>query len=199
MKTHSSLPVFVALTWLALIACSAPSGAATPTRTARTPTPSPIPIATAVIYVDSNRQPVWPTPPASCSTSAVASERPDLGPTLGEFPLWLASRALPVIPWRNELVRTVWVVDRSASGDLALSGHQVDGPGTVRFIREGGQRPSEQIVIQSAGSVGAQSTAPAATRYADVQIQLSFSQPGCYELRARLADLSRTFTVYAYN
>src|SRR5436309_1208630 len=134
MKTFSSLPVLMMLTSLALVACSAPSGAATPTRTARTPTPSPIPIATAVIYVDSNRQPVWPTPPASCSTSAVASERPDLGPTLGEFPLWLARRSLPVIPWRNELVRTVWVVDRAASGDLALSGHQVDGPGTVRFI-----------------------------------------------------------------
>jgi hypothetical protein len=84
-------------------------------------------------------------------------------------------------------------------GDLALAGHQLDGPGTVRFIREGSQRPSEQLVVQSAGSVGAQSTAPTAARYADVQVLLSFSQPGCYELRARLVDLTRTFIVYAYN
>ncbi len=182
-----------------LVACTSPSRAASSTRTAPTPTATAIPIPTAVIQVDMNRQPVWPTPPASCPTSMPASERPDLGPTVGEFPLWLASKALPVIPWRNELVPTVWVVDRSVAGDLMLSGHQVDGPGSVRFIREGSQHASQQLVVQSVGSVGAQSTASTAAHYADIQVLLSFSQPGCYELRSRLTDLTRIFTVYTYN
>src|SRR5437762_2813902 len=70
------------------------------TRAARTAaaasTPTAIPrLVTAVIFADpASGRPVFPTPPPSCAVSATNAERPDLGPTIGEPPLWMASPAL---------------------------------------------------------------------------------------------------------
>lgn len=118
---------------------------------------------------------------------------------MGTFPIWLASRPLPVLPWRSELVRSVWVVDRGVSGDLVLTGRQTDGPGVAQFIRQGGEHATEQLVVVSAPRVGLTTSSATAERYADIPVYLVLPQPGCYEFRARLGEHLQTFTVYAYN
>lgn len=176
------------------------SGPAFSNQAARQPRVTVTPIATAPIFVNpTSRQPVWPTPPVWCRTSSLVGQRPDLGPTMGEFPVWLASRVLPVVPYRNELVRTVWVVDRSVAGDLVLSGRQTDGPTAPEFIREGGSSPTSQLIVTSAPRVGSQTGSPTAARYADISVYLSVPQPGCYELTARIGEYSQAYTVYVYN
>src|SRR5207247_2174591 len=121
-----------------------------PRVTAAPSRPTGTPIPTAPIFVNQDRQPVWPTPPVWCRVSATGDTRPDLAPTMGTFPVWLAARPLPVLPWRNELVRTIWVVDRSVTGDLVLSGRQTDGPSATQFLREGSGGATSQLIISSA-------------------------------------------------
>lgn len=177
------------------------------TRAARTaaaqPSPTPLPhFPTAIVYADPvTRRPVWPTPPPACAVSPATNERPDLGPTIatiGEAPISMASTVLPVIPWRNEFIRSVWVIDRSADGELILSGRRTDGEGIAQFIRQGGQRPTEQVRIPDAARFGP-TTTPTGARYADHQIYLVLSSPGCWEFTAKLGDVSRTLTVWVYN
>lgn len=191
-----------------VVACnrSGPATAANPTaqpfrnQPTRVPQFTLTPVATAPIFVNpQSRQPVWPTPPVWCRTSSVADQRPDLGPTLGQFPVWLASRALPVIPYRNELVRTVWVVDRSVSGDLVLSGRQTDGPAAPQFIREGSSAPTPQLIVSAAPRIGQTTGSETAGKYADIGVYLSVPQPGCYEITARIGEHTQAYTVYVYN
>lgn len=176
------------------------------TRAARTAaaigSPTPIPrLPTATIFLDpATGRPVWPTPPATCAVSLTGSERSDLGPTIGETPLWMASQVLPIVPWRNEFVRSVWVVDRAAEGDLILAGRRTDGPGVAQFVRPGGERATEQLRIASAGRVGSPTASATAARYADNQVYIVLPSPGCWELTARLgSEITRTFTFYVYN
>jgi hypothetical protein len=118
---------------------------------------------------------------------------------MGESPLWMASQVLPVVPWRNDFVRSVWVVERAAEGDLILAGRRTDGPGAAQFVRPGGERATEQLRITSAGRVGSPDASPAAARYADNQVFIVLPSPGCWELTARLGSaVSRTFTFYVY-
>src|SRR3954454_11850876 len=88
---------------------AADTGTPTPrTRAAQTAaaigTPTLLPrFPTGVVYLDpANGQPVWPMPPAGWSVSPASNQRPDLGVTIGESPIWMAATALPIIPWRNE-------------------------------------------------------------------------------------------------
>jgi len=205
----------VAFSALLLAACTAQgadlasgaSGTATPsTRAARTAaargTETPIPrFPTAQVLLDRDSgRPIWPTPPPTCSVSPAGNERPDLGPTIGEAPILLASQALPVIPWRNDFVRVVWVVDRALDGDLILSGRRTDGEGTVRFIRQGGERATEQLHVPSAGRIGAANAqSPETARYADIQVRLALPAPGCYELQARLGEVQRAYVIHVYS
>jgi hypothetical protein len=118
---------------------------------------------------------------------------------MGQFPIWFASRALPVLPYRNELVRMVWVVDRSVSGDLVISGRQTDGPASPQFIREGSSSPTPQLIVTSAPRVGSTSGSETASKYADIGVYLSVPQPGCYEITARLGEHTQSSTIYIYN
>jgi hypothetical protein len=132
--------------------------------------------------------------------SAINVERPDLGPTIGESPLWMASQVLPVVPWRNEFIRSVWVVERSAEGDLILSGRRTDGTGTAQFVRPGGERATEQLRVTAAGRVGSPTASPTAARYADNQVYIVLPSTGCWEVTARLgSEMTRIFTFYVYN
>src|SRR5207249_4831688 len=94
---------------LSVAGCAAPTGSSTDqrsttptpvTRAARTAaavsSPTPIPrLPTAVIFADqATGRAVFPTPPPDCAVSAIGSERTDLGPTMGESPLWMASQVL---------------------------------------------------------------------------------------------------------
>jgi hypothetical protein len=199
---------------LTLVAC-APTGTATPaatelptpgTRAARTQAAlanaTAIPrFPTAAVLVDAiTNRPIWPTPLAGCDVSTAGDLRPDLGPTIGEGPLWLASVALPVVPWRNELLRAIMLVDRNAEGELVLSGRGTGDEGAIRFLRPGGERPTEQLHVQSAARIGAATESPTAARYADIPLFLQLPKPGCYTLMARIGqNVQRTFTIEVYN
>jgi hypothetical protein len=175
------------------------------TRAARTAAaqtePTGIPrLPTAVIFSDSAGRPVFPTPPPACAVSAVNSERPDLGPTIGEAPLWMASRWLPVIPWQNDFIRSILVVERGNDSDLILTARRVDGAGSAQFLRPGGERATEQLRISSAGRTGSPDASPTAERYADNPVFIVPPAPGCYEITARLGPaVTRTMTIYVYN
>jgi hypothetical protein len=211
--THSVLMAFLGIVTVLMSSCSRGPGSAsdqpgTPTpgtRAAQTAaaraSPTPMPrFPTAVIYSDpATGRPVWPTPPPICRVSAAGNERPDLGPSIGTGPIWVASTALPVIPWRNEFIRSVWVVDRAAEGDLTLSGRRTDGDGVARFVSQGAQSATEQLRIPSASRYGPTTGSPTAARYADHQVHLVLPSPGCWEFTARLGQETSTFTVFVYN
>ena len=176
------------------------------TRAARTAaaqaSPTPIPrLPTGVTFSDpATGRLVYATPPPTCPVSPVGAERPDLGPTIGESPIWMASRVLPALPWQNEFIRSVWVVERGTEGDLILAGRRTDGPGAAQFIRPGGERATEQLRIASAGRVGSADASPAAARYADNPVFIVLPSPGCWEVTARLGTgVTRTLTFYVYN
>ncbi|MPZ14090.1 MAG: hypothetical protein GEU73_06640 [Chloroflexi bacterium] len=175
------------------------------TRAARTAlalgTPTPLPVhPTAVIYADPvTGTPVWPTPPASCPVSGVGSERPDLGPSIGERPIWLAGTVLPVIPWRNEFLRAVFIVERGTEGELVVTGRRVDGDEVMRFIRPSAESVTDQLRVMAAGLVGAPTESPLAAGYADHQVFLVVPSPGCWELSARVGEHTRTLTIHIYN
>jgi hypothetical protein len=177
-----------------------PGTRAAQTAAARVPPTSLPRFPTAIIYSDpASGRPVWPTPPATCPVTAAGTERPDLGPTMGTGPIWLASTALPIVPWRNEFIRAVWVVDRSAEGDLTLSGRRTDGEGVARFLNQGAQSATEQLRIPSASRHGPTTGSPTAARYADHQVHLVLPSPGCWEFTSRLGQETSTFTVFVYN
>lgn len=198
---------------LGLIACgrpqsgpsSAQASAPTPqTRAARTaaarasPTPSAHP-PTAIIYVDASGTPVWPTPPPTCAVSPSSGMRPDLGPTIGEAPVWMASVALPVVPWRNELIRTHWVVEAGTAGDLTVSGRRTDGDGTARFIRQGGEGISEQLRVAAAGAPRPSRSPGDARPYVEYPVYMVLPGPGCWELTARIGEITRTMRIFVYS
>jgi len=104
------------------------------------------------------------------------------------------------VPWQNDFVRSVWVVERGIENDLILSARRTDGPGAAQFVRPGGERAAEQLRITSAGRVGSPDASPAAARYADNPVFIVLPSPGCWEITARLgAAITRTMTVYVYN
>ena len=210
----SSVILLLTTVWLATACAASAGGSSDPrsltptpvTRAARTSaaiaSPTPIPrLPTAVIFADpASGRPVFPTPPPSCAVDATSSERPDLGPTMGEPPIWMASQVLPVIPWRNDFIRSVWVVERGTEGDLVLSGRRTDGPGSAQFVRPGNERATDQLRITSAGRVGSPDNSPTAARYADNQVLIVLPAPGCWQIMARLGSaVSRTFTFYVYS
>ena len=198
---------------LALVLGCGPPGAnpaqpTTPTpvtRAARTAAALAVPSRTAIfptaqVLIDGTTgRPIWPTPPADCDVSPSANERPDLGPTIGSSPIWMASSALPVMPWRNEFFRAVWVVERVVEGDLTLSGRQVNGTAPIGFLRQGGERRTEQLRVPSVATVSVGSDSPHAARYADLPLYLDIPSPGCWEISARLGELTREFRFYIYN
>ena len=40
---------------------------------------------------------------------------------------------------------------------------------------------------------------PTAAQYADIPVFLELSSPGCWEFKARVGSVERTFTVHVYN
>jgi hypothetical protein len=215
---RSASLVILARWWpcvLGLITFLGCSGAAQTAAEAQTPTPvtraartsaalaapsrtSVFPTAQVMIDGTTGR-PIWPTPPADCGASSAVNERPDLGPTIGSSPIWMASTVLPVIPWRNEFLRAVWVVERTVEGDLTLSGRRVDGTGAIGFLRQGGERRTEQLRIPMVARVNASSESPTAARYADIPLYLDIPTPGCWEVSARIGELTREFRFYIYS
>ncbi len=198
---------------LVLTACSSPQSGP-PTASANVPTPqtraartaaargTPSAIAhlpTAIIYVDAAGTPVWPTPPPACATTATTNLRPELGPTVGESPVWVTSAALPVVPWRNELIRTRWLIESGAPGDLIISGRRTDGDGTARFIRQGAEGVSEQLRVPSAGAPRSGRPGEEARPYVDYPVLLVLPAPGCWELTARIGENSRTMRIFVYS
>ncbi len=197
----------------ALVACSASDSQPTSAQ-ASAPSPqtraarnaaargSPTPVShppTAIIYVDQSGTPVWPTPPPSCTVSATSNLRPELGPTIGEAPIWMTSAALPVVPWRSEFIRTRWLVESGAEGDLTVSGRRTDGDGTARFIRQGAEGMGEQLRVASAG-VPRPSRAPEEARpYVEYPVILVLPGPGCWELTARIGETTRTMRIFVYS
>jgi hypothetical protein len=197
---------------LAVVACNRPQSDATAaqasaptpqTRAARTAAArnASTPLAhlpTAIIYVDAAGTPVWPTPPPACATSTATVLRADLGPTIGEAPIWVSSVALPIVPWRNEFIRTHWLVESGAPGDLTIAGRRVDGDGTARFIRQGAEGVSEQLRVASAGAPRPGRAGDEARPFVDYAVYLVLPGPGCWELTARIGEASRTMRIFVY-
>lgn len=158
----------------------------------------PHPHPTAVIYVDPQGTPIWPTPPPSCAVSPVTRVRSDLVPAIGEAPIWMSSPILPVLPWRNDLIRTIWLVQTGAPGDLIVSGQRLEGGEVARFIREGGEGISEELLLEAAGTPRPGRRSDEVRPYRQHTVYLVLSGPGCWELAARLGPVQRTLRFYVY-
>jgi hypothetical protein len=103
------------------------------------------------------------------------------------------------VPWRNEFIRTIWLVQGGVEGDLAISGRRLDGDGAARFIRQGGEGISDQLRIASAGAPRAGRPGDEDHPFAEHAVFLVLPGPGCWELAARLGDISRTMRLYVYS
>jgi hypothetical protein len=110
----------------------------------------------------------------------------------------MASPVLPVVPWRNEFIRTIWLVQTGVDGDLVVSGRRLGADGAARFIRQGGEGVSDQLRIASAGTPRAGRTPGDVRPYGEHAVFLVLPSPGCWELTARIGDISRTMWIYVY-
>jgi len=65
---------------------------------------------------------------------------------LGQSPAWLVGGAGTWV--KDEPVKTLWVILRSA-GQVRITGHRTDGLAAAKFIREWGDAPSNELVIEN--------------------------------------------------
>jgi hypothetical protein len=110
----------------------------------------------------------------------------------------MASPVLPIVPWRNEFIRTIWLVQGGVEGDLVVSGRRLDADGIARFIRQGGEGVNEELRVGSAGSPRVGRTPDETRPYGEHAVFLVLPGPGCWELTARIGDIRRTMRLYVY-
>lgn len=135
-------------------------------------------------------------------SSAAAAERCPTGkPTvvtralpavLGQGPLWVTASSLPV-KWEgnNYPVQLVWVVDAVAGGVVMVSGKQVTSNAPVRFTRFGDTVGARQLRYQldRIGYKPSLAEPEDLKRFNFDRTFAWFTEPGCYEIAARVGRL----------
>jgi hypothetical protein len=71
---------------------------------------------------------------AVCAVSPTENPHPTvIGPITGEHPAWLMDGSAGRWAGGDQVVKTLWVLSRKASGSLRVQGRRLDGPGTLMF------------------------------------------------------------------
>lgn len=113
-----------------------------------------------------------------------------LTPVTGQSPMWVTTGAGPVV-WKgpNEPVTLLWVRDVSVTGSALLNGQRqgaastkvkFSAPGSTLAIRE------ERFKLDQIGIKPGKVTPQDLQKYSFHRTNVWFSEPGCYELTARV-------------
>ena len=112
-----------------------------------------------------------------------------IAPMRGDGPVWLVSGLHE--DWMGAPVKSAWVIDRHAAGDLVVTGQRLDGTERLTFQAEmhgpvsdvlTKVKPLDQSMIP--GGAGAAVMA----RYAFVSSYVIYPAPGCWALDVRLGS-----------
>jgi hypothetical protein len=133
---------------------------------------------------------------ATCAASPIEDRLPSVvAPMTGAEPAWVVDSGGR---WQgpNQVVKTLWVFSRKATGSLRVTGRQLDGVGTLRF-QDGGLdgHPSDALEIadpwkRSVRPGGA--SAEILRAYSFIPNYVIYPSPGCWELTVTLGpDTSR--------
>lgn len=136
---------------------------------------------------------------AQCPATPVEDRLPEvITPMAGSDPIWLVEGSFETWSGPDGLATAVWVLSRSAPGDLIVEGRRLDGPGTLRFQLGVDGEQVERAVIREPHR---RSVTPGGAsrdvmdQYAFVMMYVIYPSPGCWELTASLGELSRQIVV----
>lgn len=139
-----------------------------------------------------------PSSSSICPISPTEQIWSGTGPVAGEFPVWMTSRGqqsvtfLSADPSKPEQVsegvrsRALLLVDEDVTGDLVITGRQLDGPGQVYFFhREGDDTwKPQQVILDAHTSVIHEKPSGRVQHF----IAWGVTNPGCYQLTFTLAE-----------
>ena len=120
-----------------------------------------------------------------------------IAPMAGDGPVWVIATGNG--GWGDTLpLKTVWVLARRLSGDLRVSGHRLDGAGTMRF-RVGLDGPvTDSLFVKdavAASMIPGGASAAVMQKYAFVAAYVFFPSPGCWEVNSEWGGTKRSVTV----
>ncbi len=98
-------------------------------------------------------------------------------------------------------LKALWVVAKDTPGDLFVTGHRLDGPGTMRFARESAA-PADSLVIPDArlgGVTPGGADAQTLAGYAFHSSTALVPTPGCWEYVAHLGAHEVRIVVWIYD
>ena len=143
---------------------------------------------------------VYRLPPPACPTSEVWDVRDDLGPAIGEPPVWMVAYPVagPFKPGPLPPSKTIWVVADEQAGEVKLTGRRLDGPGVALF-------PSyERDPDFGAGTYQKRSARtelvliPPHGIGQDHRIEVSIPSAGCWQWTVRVGGEQVTIVQYLY-
>lgn len=133
---------------------------------------------------------------AVCAVSPTENPHPTvIGPITGEHPAWLIDGSAGRWAGGDQVVKTLWVLSRKASGSLHVQGRRLDGPGTLMFQDGMDGQPTDTLTIanpwhRSVMPGGA--SADILGSYSFIPNYVIYPSPGCWELTVDLgADKTR--------
>jgi hypothetical protein len=133
---------------------------------------------------------------AACAVSPIEDRAPGvIGPMAGQEPAWIIDGASGHWSGADQVIKSLWIFSRKASGSLRITGHRLDGDGTLRFQNGYGALRTDALEIadpwHSMGWPGNASTEIRAM-YAFLPNYVIYPSRGCWEITVQLgADATR--------
>lgn len=114
----------------------------------------------------------------------------------GKEPIWLLGAAQN--GWsENQAVGATFVLSRRHDGDLTVIGRRRKSPSELSFVGENGVSRVLQVSEPHRSSVTPPNASASVTNeYSFVPTRIVFPAPGCWEIDARLGDVTRRIVVW---
>lgn len=131
-----------------------------------------------------------------CPATPLEDRLPEvIAPMAGEEPIWLVTS---FGKWFGPkvLAKSVWIVSRGAAEDLLVTGHRLDGPGTLLF--QLGATPSEKFELSDLEGlwvIPGGATLEIMGEYGFAPMYLIYPSPGCWQITVRLGGETRRIVV----
>jgi hypothetical protein len=127
---------------------------------------------------------------AACAASPVEDRLPSVvAPLTGTEPAWVVDSGGR---WQgpNQVVKTLWVFSRKATGSLRVTGRQLDGVGRLRF-QDGGieGHPADALEIADPWKrsvIPGGASAEILRAYSFIPNYVIYPSPGCWEFTVQL-------------
>jgi hypothetical protein len=126
----------------------------------------------------------------ACAISPVEDRLPTVIARMsGQDHAWLVDGSSGRWAGVNQVVKSVWVFSRKATGSLRVTGRRLDGEGTLRFQDGYGAQPTDALEIADPWkrSVRPGGATPEILRtYSFIPNYIIYPSPGCWELTVTL-------------